>query len=158
MIVAVGAGVGIGAGVAVGLGVAVGDGVGLGVTVGAGVGVLVAVGDGLAVAIGDGVGVLRSGVGVNVGAALIPASDSTAVAVAIGSCAEPQAAASRATSASSHARAFTGAHIGSCRMDGAIARVGACPTIPEALAPGHVTGARQPQRNASHDPDHHRHP
>ena len=134
---------GVGLEVAVGVGVAVFVAVGLGVTVGDGVGLGVAVGDGLGVFVAVGTRVAAGGVGVKVGAGLASPREFTAVAVAVGSGAEPHAAASRARSASSHARAFMGAHIGSCRMDRAIAKVRVGSTIPEALCPGHL--ARPPR-------------
>ena len=139
-----------------GLGVTVGDGVGLDVAVGFGLGVFVAVGTRAAAGGAVGVGALGSGAGVKVGAGLASASELNAVAVAVGSGAEPHAAASRARSANSHARAFVGAHGGSCRMDRAIAKVRVGSTIPEALCPSHLarpprlgpTVSRQLQRKA----------
>ena len=97
---------------------------------------------GTTVAVGDGVGVLANGVGLAVVTGLTAAGGGSAAAVAVGSGAEPHAAASRARSAGTQARAFMGAHIGSCRMDGAIAKVRVGSTIPEAPRPGHL--ARSP--------------
>ena len=136
-------GVGVAVFIAVGLGVTVGEGVGLGVAVGDGLGVFVAVGTGVAAGGAVGVGALGSGVGVKVGAGLASPREFTAVAVTVGSGAEPHAAATRTRNASSHARAFMGAHIGSCRMDRAIAKVRVGSTIPEALCPSHL--ARPPR-------------